>query len=330
MKYRLFAVLVLSILILNLGASTFADTKVRKSGGSELAALLPASDGVMTFDVKRFLGDALPKLLASNQPMLAKITGEMDKMKEKVGIDVRQFDYVAAGVTARKIAEKKYDIDPVLIARSQMSSASLIGAAKLASNGKYTEERVGDRTIYVFSIVSDKPGAHKLTDKVAVTALDSVTIAFGDLDRVRQTIQSKTRVSSELLGLLDRSPAAVSSFAARVPAGMSAFVPLDNDELGKSVDSIQLIYGNADVLGDSASFHVTARTLQNAQAASLHETLEGLQIIGKAFLGGNKDADKQVFARMIDNVKFSVKANEVSLDLTVPQSDIGILVGKLQ
>ena len=126
MKYRVFAVLVLSVFILNLGASTFADTKARSWRASDLVTLLPASDGVVTLDVKRFFGDALPKLLSNNQPMLAKVTGEIDKFQAKSGIDIRQFDSIAAGVTARNISEKKYDIDPVVIARGQMSSASLI------------------------------------------------------------------------------------------------------------------------------------------------------------------------------------------------------------
>jgi hypothetical protein len=78
-----------------------------------------------------------------------------------------------------------------------------------------------------------------------------------------------------------------------------------------------------------ATLHVTARTLQNAEAKSLHDTLSGLQVIGKAFLSGAKSADKQVYARLVENVKFSVRANEVNMDLQVPQSDIDILVGTL-
>ncbi len=330
MKYRIFAVFVLSVLVLNLNGSSLADSKARK-GGVELVSLLPASDGVITFDVKRFFGEALPKFLSSNEAMLARLTGEIDKFQAKTGIDIRQFDTIAAGVTTKKIAEKKYDVDPVVIARGQISSASLIGAAKLAANGKYTEEHIGDRTIYIFSgikIVS--PTADASLDQVAVTVIDTQTIAFGAPERVRQTVEGKTSVGQDLVALLGQNSAAVTSFAAKVPAGMKSFMPMENDELGKDIDSIQYLYGTADVAGDIASLHVTARTLQNAQAKSLHETLEGLQMIGKAFLGSAKGADKQVFARMIGNAKFSVKANEVVFDLQVPKSDIDILVGALQ
>lgn len=332
MKYRILAAFVVSVLVFGLGGSTFADSKAKKSNASELVSLLPASDGVMTVDVKRFFGEALPKLLSSNQPILARITGEIDKFKSKTGIDIRQFESIAAGVTSERVSDKKHDVEPVIIARGRISSASLIGAAKLASNGKYTEERVGERTIYIFSIArlaSDKDPAN-VSGPIAVTAIDSTTIAFGTLERVRQTVEANTKVGSDLTVLLEQNPTAVTSFAAKLPTGMKEFVPLDNDELGKNIDSIQYIYGNANVAGDIASIRTTARTLQNAQAQSLHETLEGLQMLGKAFLGNAKGADKQVFARLISNVKFSVRANEVTLDLQVPQSDIDILVGALK
>src|SRR5215213_5600405 len=180
MKYRIFAVIVLSVLVLNLGGSTFADSKAKK-GGSELVSLLPASDGIVTLDVKRFFGDALPKLLSGNQPMLAHVTGESDKFQSQTGIDIRQFESIADGVTTKMVAAKKYDIEPVIIARGQITAASLIGAAKLASNAKYTEERVGERTIYIFS--GAKLAGSTATDKfpgvVAVTVIDTATIAFG-------------------------------------------------------------------------------------------------------------------------------------------------------
>ena len=332
MKYRIFAVLVLSVLVINLGGSTFAESKARRSG-AELVSLLPASDGVMILDVKRFFGDALPKLLSSNQPMLAKVRGEIEKFQTRSGIDIRQFDSIAAGVSSKQLAAKKYDVEPVVIARGQTSSASLIAAAKQAPNVKYTEERFGERTIYIFAapkIATAGPSSDKFADGIAVTAIDSTTLAFGTLGRVRQTLEGRTKVGTDLTALLGQNPTAVTSFAGKLPAGMKAFLPLENDEIGKNIDSIQYVYGNANVEADVASVQMTARTLQAAQAKSLHDTLVGLQSLGKAFLGGAKAADKQVYSRLINNVKFTQKGNEVVLDLQVPQSDIDILVGALR
>jgi hypothetical protein len=330
MKYRIFAVLVLAVLILNVSGSTLAGSYSRRSG-AELVSLLPASEGVMIVDVKRSF-DALPKLLANNQAMLAKVTNSIDSFQSKTGIDIRQFDSIAAGINAKPIANKKYDIDPVVIARGQASAASLIATATRSGNLKYKEERFGERKIYVFDAADLGAAPHasdRFADGIAVTVIDSTTLAFGSLARVRQTLEGKTKVGTDLTGLLQLNPSAVTSFAAKMPTGMKSFLPLENDELGKNIDAIQYVYGNADVAAGLASLHVTARTLQNAEAKSLHETLSGLQVLGKAFLSGAKGADKQVYVRLIDNVKFSLRANEVNMDLQVPQSDIDILVGAL-
>jgi hypothetical protein len=337
MKYRIITAIILAFVVLNLGGSTFADTKAKKARSSELVAMLPESDAVVTFDVKRFFGGALPQLLANNQALLAEVTGHLDEIKGKVGIDIRQFDDVAVGASARQIAAKNYDIDLVVIARGQMTSAALIGAAKLASNAKYREERVGERVMYIFNIekVATQTKQNvtvfgaKMTE-VAVASLDGNTVAFGEPGRVRQTLEGKTRVGSDLTTMLQINTTAIAAFAVKPPAGLKAYLPLENDELGKTIDSIKYFYGHANVTADSAIVHVTARTLQNAQATSLHETLEGLQMLGKAFLGSAKAADKKAYARLIETVKFSVKANEVSIDLSVPQSDIDILVGSLK
>ena len=151
MKTKLFAILTLSVLVLNTAASTLTDTKTKRTANSAaIVAMLPASDGVVVFDIKTFLGSALPQMLSGNQVMLAEVTKAIDEAKAKTGIDVRQFETLVAGVSATKIREKEYDLDSVLIARGQVSSGAVLAAAKLAAKGKYREEKVGEKTIFIF------------------------------------------------------------------------------------------------------------------------------------------------------------------------------------
>lgn len=347
MRNRFFAAVALGVLVLNLAGSSLADIRGKNAQANQLVSLLPASDGVMTLDVKRFFGVALPKILSANQPMLNKILGKIDEVRSKTSIDIRQFEHLAAGVTAKQIGPKKYDLDPVIIARGQINAGALTAAAKLASNGKYREEKAGGKTIYVFAAkeiaAQNKPqntGAKRsamidkvigrLSTEIAVAVLDANTIVFGALPLVRQTLEGRTHIGTDLTNLLSRNEVSVINFAAKLPAGMRAFLPLENDELGKNIDSIQYVFGNMDVVGENTTVRMTATTLQNAQAQGLLETLEGLQIIGKIALGGSESADKQVYARLIENARFSAKGNEVMLDLQVPQSDIDVLVGRLK
>lgn len=346
MKSKLFAIFTLSVFVLNTAGSALADTKARKSANTAvLVAMLPASDGVVVFDIKRFLDSALPQMLSGNQTMLAEVTKAIDEARAKTGIDVRQFQTLAAGVSAAQVGPKKYDLDSVLIARGQVNSATVLAAAKLAAKGKYREEKIGEKSVYIFE-ARDVAAVHApqgtsatagmikkalgaFSKDMAVAALDGSTLAFGDVEKVKATVAGTSKVEKELTDLLSKTATPVATFAARVPEGMSAFLPLDNDELGKNIDSIKLLYGSMDVNGTGTNLNATARTLQAEQALSLKETLDGLQMLGKMFLGSAKGADKQVYARLVDNVKFSTKGNEVSMNLAIAQTDIDFLIGLL-
>jgi len=346
MKSKLFAIFTLSVLVLNTAGSAFADTRAKKAANNAaLVAMLPASDGVVVFDIKRFLDSALPQMLSGNQTMMAEVTKAIDEAREKTGIDVRQFETLAAGVTATKIGPKEYDLDSVLIARGQVNSATILAAAKLAAKGKYREEKIGERTVYIFEArdvaavhapqgTSGTAGMIKkalgaLSKEMAAVALDANTIAFGAVSKVKETAAGTTKVDKEIASLLDKTTSPVATFAARVPEGMSAFLPLDNDELGKNIDSIKMLYGSMQVTAAGTNLNATARTLQAEQALSLKETLDGLQMLGKMFLGSGKRADQQVYARLIENVKFSNKGNEVSMSLAIAQTDVDFLIGLL-
>jgi len=284
-------------------------------------------------------------MLSGNQAMLAEVTKAIDDAKARTGIDVRQFDALAAGVTATKVKEKEYDIDSVLIARGQVNTGTILAAAKLAANGKYREEKFGSKTIYIFEAreIASQNAAQAGTKtaglikkllgsfrkEMAASAIDANTLVFGSVEKVRDAVSGTSRVDKEISGLLVKTTSPVATFAVRVPEGMSAFLPLDNDELGKNIDSIKYLYGSMDVAGTSTTLNATARTLQAEQAVSLKDTLDGLQMLGKVFLGGAKGADKQVYARLIENVRFSAKGNEVTMDLAIAQTDIDFLVGLL-
>lgn len=346
MKSKLLAIFTLSVFVLNLAGSTLADTKKKTPAVPAIVSLLPNSDGVAVVDVKRFLNVALPQFLSGNQMMLSEVNKALDEAKTKTGIDLRQFETVAAGFTIKYIKEKEYDFDPVIIARGTMSAGGLVAAAKIAANGKYKEEKVGERTIFIFSgkeiaaqhaPQSATPHVQKvekamgsLAEELAVTVVDQNTLAIGSLARVKETLAGTSKLSPELDGMLARNGGSVAAFASKVPTGMGDFLPLENDELGKNIASIKYMFGGMDVTSTATTLNATIGTTQPSEAAALKDTLDGLQMLGKAFLGGGSGEDKKVYARLIDGLKFSSKGTEVSMDLSIAQSDINFLVGLLK
>jgi hypothetical protein len=342
MRYKIFAFIAAFAFVLNGVGAGFAQTKAAAFQTKELAALLPASDGVITLDVQKLLSESVPQILAGKPQMLGDINAKIDELRDKTGLDARQFEQIVIGVATKQITAREVDLEPVFLARGKYNSNALIAVAKLASNGKYREERIGNRTVYVFTgkeiVAQNKPKTknswfdkavdrmiNSLTKEIAVTSLDGNTLAFGSLARVRETFEVKTRASGEVLSLINRKPNAVLSFGAILPSGLSKFVDLDNDELGRTLDSIRQMSGALEVSANNVTLSVAAKTLQAEQAQTLHETLEGLQMLGKAFIGGRGE-DKKVLARMIDNARITRSGAEVALDLQVPQSDINILL----
>ena len=341
---KIFALFILITFILSAVALIFADTKTSKTN-NELAALLPTSDMVITLDAQRLFNQALPQVLSANQEMLGEINAHINALKSKTGLDARQFQQVAVGLTTKQISAKDVEFEPFVLARGSFNSGALLAVAKMASNGKYREEKIGSRTVYIFTpkeiAEANRPNTKNsflskifdkvtknLTREVAVTTYDDKTLAFGTPARVREAFETKTRIATDILGLVNRNPNAVVSFGGRMPTGMSAFLPFENDELGKNLDSIRQVSGALNIGDGSAALFVTAKTLKDEQAQGLKETMEGLQVLGKAFLGGSKSADKQVYARMVENAKISRSGSEVSFDLQVPQTDIDVIISK--
>lgn len=347
---RVTAAFAASLLVFNFVAASFAGVAFSDNSHAQtasLVSLLPASDMIVVADSKRVFNEALPKALAANQKALKDIFAHIDSVQTKTGIDLRKFESFAAGANVAKSEGNKFKVAPVAIARGTVDSASVIEAAKKAVEGKFKSETVNGKTMYVVSSkdmielakkhtpASSKASKHeaKVTEAiedVAFTALDSKTIAMGFATRVRETLEAKTKVSDELLGLLAKKPAGIANFAGKVPGGLSTLLPLENDELGATIDSVKAIYGAMDVANAQATVNLTAVTAKAEQAAELKNTLDGLKNLGKSFLGFSPSANNQVFAKLLGSIKLSNAANEVSIDLAIPQADIDALVSKIK
>jgi hypothetical protein len=347
MKIRFLAAAIITILLANFGGFASPDTrrqKVKKRQADRLVSLLPASDGVAVFESKRFLDDALPQILTANQPMLSEITTKLNEMQNRTGIDLHKFQRVAVGVAYKQISAKETDYEPVIIATApEINYDALVAAAKAASNGTFRTEMVGDKSIFIFTVKPNdllkKPAANNtnsgvtdafdralkgLTKEIALTAIDRNTIAIGTVNRVKDTLVGRSHLSPELTGLLVQG--SVMTFALRPPGGMANLIPLDQDNLGKTLESIQFFAGSLDVSPTGTGLHLLARSKTAEQALGLKDLLEVGQSFGKIAFAGKKRPDQQVYARMINAAKLGIKGTDVTVDVVVPQADIDILI----
>ena len=105
--------------------------------------------------------------------VMSDITAKLDELQQRTGIDIRQFESVAAGLAMKAVGPKETDYDPVIIARGTMPAGGLVAVVKLASNGTYKEEKIGTRTVYIFS-------AKDIAQKQVQTSNSKIT---GSIDR---------------------------------------------------------------------------------------------------------------------------------------------------
>jgi hypothetical protein len=345
MKSKIFVFLIIAAFLLSAFALAFSE-RASAQTANNLARLLPASDIVITLDAKKAFNTALPQVLSANPDKLAEINARIDEIKTKTGLDARRFEQVAVGANARQISSERTEIEPFILARGSFDSAEMINAAKTFSKGKYTEERIGGRTVYVFKlgeIVPQKAPAaggslfdkmlekiiNSISNELAVAAFDNNTLALGTAGRLREAFKNeKSRVSADTLGLAAKNPNAVLAFAGKAPRGMGALLPLENDEIGELLDSINQFSGSLDVGESKADLSIWAKTVKTEDAEALEGMLGVIRTIGGTALKGNKNPDKQVYARMLENVNISRSGAEITLALEVPQSDLDIIVGK--
>lgn len=343
MKRNFVALLLLLAFIISAVSLAFADT--RRAQTAPLAAQLPVSDAVVIIDMERLTTDALPQLLSGNIQILNEFNTQIEQVKAQIGIDLRQFEKVAVGMTIKQDASGNFDFEPVVLARGKINPGILLAAARLAAKDKFREEKAGAKTLYLFSIkeilLANKPAAKtpkddedfnrmlaRVPSEIAATSLDENTLVIGYPARVRETVEGKSRVSANLLSLANRQPNSIISFGANVPAGMSRIWKMEGDDLGKIIDSIRQLAGAVNMMSGNATVSLTGKTAQAAEAKTLHETLEGFRDLGIGLLGGMKGEDKKVYVRLAQDSKITLAGNEVNLSLQISQNDINVLLGK--
>jgi hypothetical protein len=302
--------------------------------------LLPASDAVITTDVKRVLSEALPRALSSDPAKLAEVNADIDRFRTRTGVDLRSIDRLAIGARFREVGAEGSSatrIEAVAVARGTFNADVIVAAGRLAAKDKYRTEKYAGKNIYIFSLNEQMKlfGLFnmKLTD-VAVSVLDTHTLAMGQLARVREAIDAsagRARVSTELVQLATRNPGAMIGFGANVPPAALreiGVLGLDSDEISKNIASIRQVYGSIGMTASGFDMQAVART-ENPQAAKdLTETInaakEFVAPLVSQFL--RNQAKAKLVRNTLDSLKVATAGNELQIKLEVAQSDLSTLV----
>ncbi len=336
MKRRLLN-LALILLAISSGLLVEANAQTRSRNAAPAApglmASLPESDAVAQIKLKQLLNEAMPRILANSPARLSEVNASIESFKNRTGLDARMFQQIALAIRFTYPSEGITKLETVALANGSFSSAAMVAAGRVASNGKYREEKYRDKTIYVFTLdetirvlgVFD----FKITE-LAAAPLDDNTLALGNLAAVRGVLdaaRSRKRANPELITLASRDPNAIIGFGANMSEQLVGNLDIGNAPIAADLKTLRQVYGSVGTTERDLQLFLGARAVNATAAKSLGDTLEGLKQFG-ALLVGRLTGAKGVLAKSaLSNLQIVTDANELQIRTSVAQAEIGPLLG---
>jgi hypothetical protein len=172
------------------------------------------------------------------------------------------------------------------------------------------------------------------TDKFAVTALDSNTLAMGDLESVRAAIDAsmgRNRVDAELVQLATQTPNAVVSFSGKLPQSASekSNAQGSGNPFAKYAASIREFYGSFDVNGSESETIINLRTENADQARDISQAINSFKVLAKLGVSqsaSNVSTQRDTFAAALKGLSITAQDNEVRIDVKIPQASLAPLI----
>lgn len=306
------------------------------SGVATSLAALPASDVVMFVDSLRLLTDAVPRVLANDPARLAQVNAQIDQLKANTGIDARSFERIALGIRFANPAAGLTETGYVAIANSRTDTGTLVAAARLASKGKYQEQKLGGRTVYTFNL-GDQLGKLSLgpfaismpKGELAVSALSANMLALGSPASVRAAVDASAaagRANPELIALATRNPGAIIGFGGQLPPTLAERLDIGSDEISRSIASIRQLYGSIGTTAKGFEMLTVLRTGDASEARLLSDNLGAVKQFAPLLVGQLPAGSAQLARSALDTLKVTTQGAETQIRFEVPQTDVATLV----
>jgi hypothetical protein len=298
-----------------------------------LMSSLPESDAVAQIKVQQLLNEAVPRIFASNPAKLSEVNASIDRFKERTGLDPRMFQQVALGARFSYPSEGVTKVQTVALANGTFSAAAMVAAGRVASNGKYREEKYQDKTVYIFQVDENLRllGLFNVRiGELAAAPLDTNTLALGDPDGVRRVIdagRSRKQANAELIALASKDPNAVIRFGSNVTEQLIGNLDIGNAPIASDLRTVRQVYGSVATTQNDLQLFLAARAVNAAAAKNLGDTLEGLKQFGALFVGRLSGAKGVLAKSALSNLQIVSNANELQLRTSVAQAEIGPLLG---
>jgi len=303
------------------------------AAAANLMSQLPASDAVVHVKMKQLFNEAMPRILANNPARLAQVNAAVEDFKTRTGLDPRMFDEIALGTRFTFPVEGTTKAQTIALAKGSFSAAAMVAAGRVASNGKYREEKYQGKTIYIFTLdqtISVLGVIDFKLAELAATPLDSNTLALGDPVSVRSALdvnRSAKRANAELIALASRNPTAVIGFGGNMSEQLVRNIDIGNAPIAADLAKLRQFYGSVSTTDKDLQLFLGARAVNAEAAKSLGDTLEGLKQFGALLVGRLSGARGVLAKSALTNLRIVTENNELQIQTAVPQADVGPLMG---
>ncbi len=312
-----------------------AQTRARNNTPAtpNLMSSLPQSDAVAHIKVKQLLNEAMPRILAGSPAKLDEANAHLDRFKERTGLDPRMFQQIALGVRFTHPAEGVTKAQVVALANGSFSSAAMVAAGRVASNGKYREEKYQNKTIHIFTLDEHIRllGMFNIRlSELAAAPLDTNTLALGDPEGVRaaiDTTRGSARANNELIALASRDANAIIGFGSNMTDQLVDNLDIGNAPIAADLKTLRQVYGSVGTTNTDLQLFLGARAVNANAAKSLGDTLEGLKLFGAMMVGRISGAKGVLAKSALTNMTIVADANELQIRTSVAQAEVGPLLG---
>jgi hypothetical protein len=330
-------ILNLAVVLVALSASVLiqAQTRARNTAAPAPSVMtaLPESDAVAHVKVKQLLNEAMPRILANNPAKLAEVNANIDKFKDRTGLDPRMFEQVALGIRYTYPSEGVTKVQTVALANGSFSAAAMVAAGRIATNGKYREEKYHDKTVYIFTLEENIKMLGVFDFKIgelAAAPLNNNVLALGDPAAVRGAIdasRSGKQANAELIALASRDPNAIIGFGSNMTEQLVENLDIGNAPIAADLKTLRQVYGSVGTTASDLQLFLGARAVNAEAARSLSDTLDGLKQLGAFFVGRLSGAKGVLAKSALSNLTIVANANELQLRTSVAQAEVGPLLG---
>jgi hypothetical protein len=292
-----------------------AATTATASPTDEMLMQLPASDIVAVIDVKRVMGDLLPRLKKISAGGIGKTASEIESFAKLSGIDPAQVQSAVLGV---KMTETLSRGSGLLLLQGVTVDLQKIASNAKAAGGELKSSDQQGKQLHTL-VLKEKPEAQG--SEIYFAVLDQQRLAIGDLVAVQSILSSKgvTAAHSPLVtAMKETKSSGLIRFAGNLPDALRSML-VGQGDLFSQVAAVKAIFGALDLNADNtATLSARMRAATAKDASALKDSLGGLVELGKVLLGGD-DPKMKLYSSLLDKVQLATQSQDVALTLVLPK-----------